>query len=274
MSFFTKALFIVSASVAFVLILMYINSFKKSTVEDKETSNFKMEVLNVLQKLINDDNCLAFETDGTPQKSVIDINKLDLFRIQYSDIEPESAKALNFDYNIKVEQFPKNFTLYAGEIIYEEIEVMMEYLCSDPAYGNDFILISCNYDPETCPGICDACGEFDECSIPDCPSSCGNEPLNNCPYTGSCNVNQCPSEICCRYLRCPKDACDYVINTHEPHSNCWSAYGDCDLTKCRDVSCTRGNSANYCKYNGRQQDYGNTSICRRGSKDQPFFCEL
>ena len=262
MSLFAKILFVVAASTVFVLVLMYINSFRRSTIEEREGSDFKMGTMNVLQKLVNDKNCLAFEINGTPQKGIIDINKLNLFVSKYNGIEPECAKALGFDYKIEIRQFPKNFTLYPGEKS-KKVEVMMEYLCSDPDYGDDFILISCNYDPKTCPGICDACGEFDECNIPDCPSSCGKEPLKNCPYTGSCDVTSCPigsppNGICCRYLRCPKDACDYVINARAPgHSICWTAYGDCNLSRCEDVTCTRGTSS---------WDHGH---CARGTIEIP-----
>ncbi len=250
MSFFAKVLFIVAASIAFVLVIIYNNSFRKSTTEERELSNFKMETMNVLQKLVNDKSCLAYAYNETPQKGIIDINKLKSFVSKYGDVEPECAKALEFDYNIEIKQFPKNFTLLPGEKT-EELEVDMEYLCSQPQYDfpppGHFYYIACNYNPQECQGVCDACGEFDPFwSVGEgfkCKDEwgCGKEPLKNCPYTGTCNLHAgdtCPygnppGGMCCIYLDCPKDACDYVISAGAPgHSVCYVAYGNCNLTKC------------------------------------------
>jgi len=106
MSFFAKVLIIVIASVAFFLTVMYMSSFRKSTAEEREISRFKMESVNVLQKMVSDGNCLAFEQNGRPQKGVVDIDKLSYFVSNYNETEPECAKALGFDYNIRVVQFP------------------------------------------------------------------------------------------------------------------------------------------------------------------------
>lgn len=256
MSVFAKVLFIVAASIAFVLVIMYNNSFRKSTTEERELSNFKMETMNVLQKLVNDKSCLAYVYNETPQKSVIDVKKLEFFVSNYSETEPECAKALDFDYNIKVKQFQKEFTLYPGETCREQ-EALVDFLCTTHNSGGQFIYVSCNYKPSDCQGVCQSCGEFDN-GMYSCETSwgCGDDPLKNCPYTGSCDTRNCPygqppNGICCIYKLCSVDACDKVIGTSVPEDSgdnpCWLPVGKCDLSKCSDIPrmsfcahCTRG----------------------------------
>jgi hypothetical protein len=256
MSFLVKALFIVIAAVLFILVLVYYSSFQKRTIQEKEESNFKMETTNVLQKLVNDADCLAYAHKETPQKIVIDINKLDSFVSSYTDTEPDCAKALGFDYNIKVIQFEKNFTLYPGKTCHQE-EVMSNFLCT--TNGPDpFVYVTCNYSPQDCQGICQACGEFDNGKYRCDPSwGCGDDPLKNCPYKGSCDQTTCPygnkppDGICCIYKLCPRSACEKVISAGVPEdpSDTPCYIGDkCDLSKCTDASgsqigcahCTRG----------------------------------
>jgi len=248
MSFFIKAVVMIAAVLSFAATVFFFHSSQISTIKEKEKSELRMEAMEILQKLINKRENLAYVYDNVTQKGNLDIRKIINFVGSYSHTEPDTAKALNFDYKIEIMQYPRNFTLYPGKK-WEEKEVNMRYLCSDPGYGDEFILIICNYDPENCSDICEECGEFDECSIPDCPASCGKNPLKNCPYNGSCDVTDCPTssspdpskEVCCRYLRCPRvGTCDYVVNTHFPHSTCWVGFGNCDLSKCTDVGCTRG----------------------------------
>ena len=241
MSFLVKALFIVIAAVLFILVLVYYSSFQKRTIQEREESNFKMEVTNVLQKLVNDKNCLAYSHNETPQKGVIDINKLRSFVSNYADTEPACAKALSFDYNIKVVQYPKNFSLYPGKTC-RQVETISDFLCTDVYDGENFIYVACNYLPSQCQGICQACGEFDNGNYACDPSwGCGDDPLNNCNYTGSCDVKTCPygkppGGICCIFRMCPVSACEGVISTSAGgHSACYLTIGKCDLTKCKPV---------------------------------------
>jgi hypothetical protein len=118
-SIFVKLLFTVIASVLFFIVIMQFTSFRLSTVEEKASSNFKIQVLNTLQKLVTDPNCLAYQQNETPYKVVIDKSKLDYFVTKYNDVEPDCAKALEFDYNIIVEQFSYNFSTYPGTKIKE-----------------------------------------------------------------------------------------------------------------------------------------------------------
>jgi hypothetical protein len=237
MSFLVKALFIVIASVLFLLVIGYFTYFQEQTTKQKAESNFNIEATNTLQKLVNDGDCLAYVINEMPQKGVIDINKLNSFVSKYTDTEPECAKALDFDYNIKVIQFEKNFTLYPGETC-RQVEKMSDFICSDWT-GDPFIYIGCNYLPSRCQGVCQACGEFDN-AIYQCDPSwgCGDDPLKNCPYTGSCDVRSCPygkppSGICCVYKMCPASACEKVISVSTGfHPVCWLPLGKCDLSKC------------------------------------------
>lgn len=262
-SFLIKSLMIVASIIAFMIVIYVFQSFWSGTIESKESSELRDGALGTLQKLITSKECLAYSYNGTVQKGHLDIEKIKSFMTNYSGVEPRCARSKKFDYKIEIEQLPKNFTLYPGMGRGTQKSVRMRYLCSDPAnYGlgrsrtnnrnnlgqNEFILISCNYDPKSCKGVCDACGEFDIFgrsrsgtaggTIVICPKRCGKNPLENCPYTGSCNTRRCPAGqppggVCCTYLRCPESACDYVVNAGAlGHSTCWVGYGDCDLSMC------------------------------------------
>lgn len=113
-SFFYKILFIVFASMGLFFVYIQIAGFQESTVKERGLSDFKMETLNTFQKLLTDGNCLAFYTEGA-QKAVMDKDKLDIFVQDYAETEPKCAKALGSDYQIKIVQFPKTFTLYPGD---------------------------------------------------------------------------------------------------------------------------------------------------------------
>ncbi len=119
---FSKQLFIVAASIAFILLFMYMLSFKQTTVKEKESSDFKENSLNLLQKLINDENCLAYQYNQISHKTVLDKNKIDIFSKEYREVEPDCAKALNFDYNVKIVQHEYSFHLYPGIPIKEKVK--------------------------------------------------------------------------------------------------------------------------------------------------------
>lgn len=115
-NFFVKILFLVSSSIAFVFLIMSIHSFIKLTIEEREISDFKLDVINILQKLVNSEECLTYTFNETPQKGIIDLNKLVLFTSQYGDIEPTCAKALDFDYSVKVVQLSRKVKTYSTTI--------------------------------------------------------------------------------------------------------------------------------------------------------------
>jgi hypothetical protein len=129
-SFFIKVLFVVSASIAFILLLMLTYSFRKETIKEREISDFKLNAINILQKLVSSKECLAYEVNGIPQKGIIDINKLRNFISQYREIEPICAKAFDFDYNVKIIQFPREVKTYS--IIRKEKE------CQEDCYHRGY----------------------------------------------------------------------------------------------------------------------------------------
>jgi len=230
MSFLVKALFIVIASILFILVIAYFSYFQKETAQQKIESDFKIEAMNVLQKLINDGNCLAYVHNGTPQKGVIDINKLNFFVSNYGDIEPECAKALGFDYNVKVIQFPYNFSLYPGEITVEGPPMLAtDFAQHECNVGNGKVLyVRCNFLPseEVCGG-----GELDPGSLtPICGSECYPDPLKNCPYPGH--------SMCCIPFNCPQEKCECIPNEYGYHPWIVSCDG-ADLEK----DCTKLNFA-------------------------------
>jgi hypothetical protein len=224
---FVKILFIVIASIAFVLLVIYVNSFRKSTIEEKQAANFKMEVMNTLQKVVTDENNLAYEYNQTPQKIVLDKNKIDSFVMEYKGIEPENAKALNFDYNIMIVQPEYNFSLYPGEKrVQGELTISNEF--SSHFWGGDgtvFIYLDCNFNPEEHPELC----ENTELDSKTC-AGCNENPRENCPYPHEGGY----SGICCIYWLCPKDACESVETKPgmgDCGGGCTVAKG-CDLSKC------------------------------------------
>ena len=181
-SFFVKVLFIVIASISFIMVVMYFTSFRKATIEEKEAANFKMETLNVLQKLTTDEACLAYEYNETPQKIVLDKNKIDSFAFRYSEVEPEAAKALDFDYNIQIIQPEYGFTLYPGETqVQGELTLSNEF--SSHAWGvspGQVVYFDCNFNPQDHPTLC----QNTELDMITC-SGCTENPRENCPYPHS-----------------------------------------------------------------------------------------
>jgi streptogramin lyase len=109
-SFFVKTISIVIASLIFVFIVYYFSGYQKSVAEEKASSEFKNEVLNLAQKLISSEECLSYKNE----KGTIDVNKLEYFASRYKGIEPECAKEINFDYMINVIQIPKKIAVLPG----------------------------------------------------------------------------------------------------------------------------------------------------------------
>lgn len=111
-TFTIKALVLVLSVVAFTAIIWQAQNFFGSTVEQKQESQFKMEAMEVLQKLINNENCLAYSYQNTTYKGVIDREKLEKFEENYRGLEPDCANALPFDYNIRVKTLPMNISTH------------------------------------------------------------------------------------------------------------------------------------------------------------------
>jgi streptogramin lyase len=109
-NFFVKTISIVIASLIFVFIVYYFSGYQKSVAEEKASSEFKNEVLNLAQKLISSEECLSYKNE----KGTIDVNKLEYFASRYKGIEPECAKEINFDYMINVIQLPKKIAVLPG----------------------------------------------------------------------------------------------------------------------------------------------------------------
>ncbi len=212
-NFFTKLIFIVAAAVAFFLVFMYFNSFRKETIEEKESSDFKMGAMNVLQKLITDESCLAYEYNQTQRKIIIDKNKLDVFSSEFDEVEPNCSKALGFDYNIQIGQFPHNFSLYPEEII----------INTEPEYSTDFAQHQCKVNQNEVLYIKmnflpteEICTRYSELDIVTgtrtlglCPDECYPDPLVNCPYPDH--------KMCGIPYHCPAEKCECIENQLGAH---------------------------------------------------------
>ena len=115
MSFFIKSVVTIAAILSLVAIIYFTQASKIDAIEKKESSELKQDALEVLQKLVNAEECLAYTYENTTRKGELDIMKIYRFAIAYPSTEPRPAKALNFDYYIEIVQSPKDFTLYPGK---------------------------------------------------------------------------------------------------------------------------------------------------------------
>ena len=168
------------------------SSFKALTLKEKEASDFRTNVLNILQKLVTDEKCLAYTKNVSGIKPVIDIQKLKKFTEIYRDLEPKCARALDFDYNIKVIQFPKEFKTYPG-IKFEEGEC-------DPSSGELGIAVE---DPRQTFYI--------HCDKPLTPDCCKGEWDGEIPFTWDCGGTKvtCKPYDCSKFLR-SKEECENI----------------------------------------------------------------
>lgn len=203
---FAKTLFLVASAIALFFVILNFIQFQTSTIKERESSNFKNQVLNVLQKLLTDQNCLAYVENKTFYKITIDKKKLDEFTNKFIDLEPECSKALDFDYNIKVVQFEHIFSTYPGELI---VPGKPQYVNSlawhDIHYNSTHVWYGlCNFEPQKEPDKC--IGELD--GPTNCPQSCWYHPE---PW------NKCPGSICCINYICPKTKCQTKINQEGGH---------------------------------------------------------
>jgi hypothetical protein len=193
LSFFAKTIFIVISSIAFVVFILLFSKYQKETQAIKESSQFRMDALNILQKLVTSPDCLA-SSGETAKKVVLDKKKLDELSQIYSETEPKCAKALNFDYNITVIQLEKHTTLYPGKII----------ITGEPTYVNALAFHEAKHDSNhVYYGLCNFQPDDKYCSgeldgFTDCPEFCWYN-LSLCPvgkYNPCCVTYICPIEKC------------------------------------------------------------------------------
>lgn len=117
MSFPLKLSVIILSIAAFMLIIYYYTSFTSLIKEERAKTQFRTEALNVLGKLVTSDECLAYSGFVNSSKPILDISKIEEFVSKYQDLEPDCAKALDFDYSVEIIQLPKEVKTYPGEIL-------------------------------------------------------------------------------------------------------------------------------------------------------------
>ena len=133
-SFFVKTIFIVIASLLFFFLIFYYSSYQKSVAKEKELLEFKMNVLNLAQKLVSSEDCLSYKGE----KGVIDKEKLDRFSMNYKEIEPKCAKEASFDYSVKVIQIEKKVDILPER---KKIGNTLAWI-PNSGYGNSVSLVS------------------------------------------------------------------------------------------------------------------------------------
>jgi len=145
MNFFIKAILIVISVLAFTSIILISQMSKITTVEEKGSSELRMDALEILQKLVNTKECLAYEYKNVTQKGNLDLKKINYFVNNYQNVEPRCAKAINFDYNIQIVQFEKKFSVYPGmEIDDNECNVEGKTLGIATHNGEEVYYFKCN----------------------------------------------------------------------------------------------------------------------------------
>jgi len=117
-SFLFKLILIVLSSIILIFTFFTFYNYLSKFSQQRESAEFRISALNLLQKLVSDPNCLAYSKENS-SLPIIDKEKLDYFVQQYKDVEPDCAKALDFDYSIEVIQFRQSIKTYPGEILKE-----------------------------------------------------------------------------------------------------------------------------------------------------------
>jgi len=234
-SFLIKSLFTVIAAALFIFLIYSFSSFRANVIEQKSESDFKVSVLNILQKLMGDESCLAYK-EGSPQKPILSKDKIDQFATSYKSAEPTCAKAIDFDYAIRIIQLPYNFTLLPGEKkILGELKLSNEF--SSHPYGSDSsraIYFDCNFNPQDHPELCQTT-ELDLIVCPDCLE----DPRVKCPYPHSGATSPwAPPGVCCVYYSCPRDACE-TSETKPGKGDCSSGCivsTNCNTSRCEFIN--------------------------------------
>ena len=181
--------------------------------KQRESAEFRVEALSLLQKLVSDPSCLSYgEEKG--MMPIIDKQKLDYFVEEYKDVEPECAKALGFDYNIEVVQFSQKIKTYPGELLIEGECAPYNGLAfhpNDPDY-----LVVCDKDLSQ-EDVRESCCEGCEQDIP-LPGY-----LGNCSYC--CKDTCLPLEVYCRAYNCSQymgspEECESIDETTQKKICC------------------------------------------------------
>ncbi len=238
MNFFIKAILIVISVLAFTSIIFISQMSKVTTVEEKGSSELRMDALETLQKLINTKECLAYEYENVTQKGNLDINKILDFNNTFQGLEPRCAKAQDFDYNIEIIQFEKKFKTYKGMQIKEKECDPENSNWSIAFHGQPSIYIYCDGDLEGCCGSGELDGHFPR------TLNCGGRKVTCTPYDCSKYIKS--QEECEKiYEDTTKMACCVrkTCNTHpwmmecyniDPAINCtkitWHGHAWCGLT--------------------------------------------
>lgn len=223
-SLFSKSLLIVIISVGIIFSSFLFFQFFGKTVELKKGVKFKNEVLKSLLNIVSK-NCLGMEKLGNIH--VLNVSKILEAEIKYKGIELECERPIDFDYDLKIIQFEKNYKAYPGKYFLPGDLTFSGEFSSHPFRGfskNEYVpYFECNFDPKKHPELCKQ-SELDRIICGDCRVN----PKENCPY-------EKVKRICCIYYMCPRDACESVEikkGAGDCSGGCIVVKG-CDLSKCK-----------------------------------------
>ncbi len=201
---------------------------KVTTIEEKESSELRMDSLEILQKLINTKECLAYEYNNVTQKGNLDINKILDFNNSYQGLEPKYAKAMDFDYNIEIIQFEKNFRTYQGMQIKEKECDPENSNWSIAFHGQPTIYIHCDGNLEGCCGGGELDGRFPR------TLNCGGRSVVCTPYDCSQYIKS--SEECEKIYEGTSEMACCVRKTCNSHPWMMECYNIDPATNCTEIT--------------------------------------
>lgn len=254
-SFPIKVSIVILSIVAFMLVIYYYTSFTSEIKKEKASVEFRGEVLGILEKLVNSEECLAYSGFVKSSKPVLDISKIEEFVVNYKDKEPDCARSTNFDYSVKIIQLPKEIKTYPGEIIQQtecgEAELSFSFHSDQKEQIKNHYVV-CDISEEDLEKCCKAGKELDfNAAVQNPKISCNGKSYNCALYDCSKyvidatksdeNKEECQlkiltgEKVCCIYKNCLRG-----IGPH-PHPIIIKCYNldpetDCKKTKSSDTS--------------------------------------
>jgi len=125
MSFLMKGIYFIIILVVISIVINQIVSMNLISFKEWESINLRERSRNILETLSGNKNCLAYEELGSIEGKdvllsshrIIDVNKLERFSSDFTDLQPDCARDFNFGYRVKVKTFPVDLSTSAPEPI-------------------------------------------------------------------------------------------------------------------------------------------------------------
>ncbi|MDI6807014.1 MAG: VWA domain-containing protein [Candidatus Aenigmarchaeota archaeon] len=118
MSFLIKGIYLILILIVIAIVINQITSLNLITAAQIKSLELGSEAGDILEMLTGYERCLAYKELATIEGSefnlslhrVIDVNKLEKFADQFTDIQPDCARDFRFGYRARAKTFPLNIT--------------------------------------------------------------------------------------------------------------------------------------------------------------------